>query len=232
MEAPELRALLVEDDAKLARLTCDYLEQNGVRVSWVAEGRSALESARSAEFDVIVLDLMLPDIDGFDVCREIRAHSSVPIIAVTARVEVEDRVRGLDLGADDYLTKPYSARELLARIHALSRRLAKDRPGTTIRAGRISVDTGNYSVTLDGEPLALTSYEFMLLRALAENVGRVLTREQLLELTKGSTEDVFGRSIDVRISRLRQKLGDDSRQPRLLKTIRGTGYVLSAESRP
>jgi DNA-binding response OmpR family regulator len=182
------------------------------------------------DIDVVVLDLMLPGCDGFEVCREIRKSSHVPIIAVTARVEVADRVLGLELGADDYVTKPFSARELLARIHAVTRR-AQGKAGPAARelcVGRLRLDVASFSALLDGRPLLLTSYEFSLLRVLAENAGRVLSRERLLELAKGNADEAFDRSIDVRISRLRQKLGDDSRHPTLLKTVRGSGYVLAA----
>lgn len=228
MNAPRLNVLLVEDDAKIARLTRDYLEQHGVGVTVVGDGHSATREALRPDLDVVVLDLMLPGRDGFEVCKEIRTHSHVPIIVVTARVDVADRVLGLGLGADDYVTKPFSARELLARIHAVVRR-AQGRAGPERRAisvGNLTIDTGSQSATLAGQLLALTSYEFAILRVLAENEGRVLSRERLLELAKGNAEEAFDRSIDVRISRLRQKLGDDSRNPRMLKTIRGSGYML------
>jgi two-component system OmpR family response regulator len=176
-----------------------------------------------------VLDLMLPGRDGFEVCRALRQKSHVPIIAVTARIEVADRVLGLELGADDYMTKPFSARELLARIHALCRR-ARGQAGPAaqeLRIGRLVLDLASLSASLDGEPLSLTSYEFSLLRVLCENAGRVLSRERLLDLAKGNADEAFDRSIDVRISRLRHKLGDDPRHPTLLKTVRGSGYLLS-----
>ena len=223
--------LLVEDDPKLARLTRDYLEQHGVRVTHVSDGPSAIRVGLQPEFDAVVLDVMLPGVDGFEVCRELRKSSHVPIIAVTARVDVADRVLGLELGADDYVTKPFSARELLARIHAITRRAqGKAGPGAReIRVGRLVLDCGGLTAELDGQPLSLTSYEFALLRVFAEHPGRVLARERLLELAKGNADDAFDRSIDVRVSRLRQKLGDDSRHPRLLKTIRGSGYVLTPE---
>src|SRR5450432_2225738 len=222
MENARLKILVVEDDAKIARLTRDYLEQHGIDVTLVSDGIAASREALRPEFDAVVLDLMLPGKSGFEVCREIREHSHVPIIAMTARVE---------LGADDYVTKPFSARELLARIQAVVRR-AEGRAGPRareVRVGRVVVDSGSLRATLDGQILALTSYEFALLRALAENAGKVLTRERLLDLAKGNAEEAFDRSVDVRISRLRQKLGDDPRHPRLLKTVRGSGYMLVAE---
>ncbi len=229
-DRPELHVLLVEDDAKLARLTRDYLEQQGLRVTHVADGQTAIRAGLAPDIDVVVLDLMLPSVDGFEVCRALRRESHVPIIAVTARVDVADRVLGLELGADDYVTKPFVARELLARIHAVTRR-AQGRagpPAQKLRVGRLVLDLQGMSATLDGQPLSLTSYEFALLRVFAEHPGRVLARERLLELAKGNADDAFDRSIDVRVSRLRQKLGDDSRHPVLLKTIRGSGYVLTA----
>lgn len=231
MEGTRLKVLVVEDDAKIARLTRDYLEQHGFDITLVSDGVAATREALRPEFDAVVLDLMLPGKSGFDVCREIREHSHVPIIAVTARVEVADRVLGLELGADDYMTKPFSARELLARIQAVVRR-AEGRAGPRareVKVGRVIVDSASLRATLDGQLLALTSYEFALLRALAENAGKVLTRERLLDLAKGNAEEAFDRSVDVRISRLRQKLGDDPRHPRLLKTVRGSGYMLVAE---
>jgi len=223
---------LVEDDRKIAILTREYLENYGLSVDWVADGEAALESAERPDYDVVVLDLMLPNTDGFEVCRSIRRRSHVPIIVVTARVEVADRVLGLELGADDYVTKPFSARELLARIHALVRR-ARGRAGpqALLSAGNLTLDVQSCTATLEGRELALTSYEFALLRALAEHAGRVLSRERLLDLAKGGADEVFDRSIDVRISRLRHKLGDDSRQPKLLKTIRGSGYMLVGDAK-
>jgi two-component system OmpR family response regulator len=226
---PGIHVLLVEDDAKLARLTSEYLEHQGLTVTRVADGPSAIREGVRSEIDVVVLDLMLPGCDGFDVCRELRKTSHVPIIAVTARVEVADRVLGLELGADDYMTKPFAARELLARIHAVVRRV-RGKAGPAAReltVGSLVLDMAGLSASLDGRPLQLTSYEFALLRVLADHAGRVLSREQLLELAKGNADEAFDRSIDVRISRLRHKLGDDSRNPVLLKTIRGSGYMLT-----
>jgi len=228
-EAP-IRVLLVEDDDKLARLTCRYLEQHAVIVSCVADGAAAVREALQGAFDAVLLDLMLPGKGGIEVCRELRAQVDVPIIMVTARDEEADRVLGLESGADDYVTKPFSARELLARVRAQVRR-ARGQAGPRARllhAGRIAIDLAGVRATLDGNLLPLTGYEFALLRALVERAGRVLTREQLLELASGNAEDAFDRSIDGHISRLRHKLGDDPRHPTILKTVRGSGYVLAA----
>lgn len=232
MDSLPIRVLLVEDDRKIATLTREYLENYGLTVDWVADGTLAAERAERPDYDAIVLDLMLPGTDGFEVCRRVRERSHVPIIVVTARVEVADRVLGLELGADDYVTKPFSARELLARIQAVVRR-ARGRagPSASVLVGGLLLETQSCRATLEGRELSLTSYEFALLLALAEHAGRVLSRERLLDLAKGGADDVFDRSIDVRVSRLRQKLGDDPRQPRLLKTIRGSGYMLVGDSK-
>jgi DNA-binding response OmpR family regulator len=226
-----LLALLVEDDVRLATLTREYLEGHGVAVVDVADGRRGLSEALNGRYDVVLLDLMLPGKDGLEVCREVRARSDVPIIVLTARGEEADRVMGLELGADDYLAKPYSPRELLARIRAVTRR-AKGRAGPAqgiVRVGSLHIDPAARAVQLDGREIHLTGYEFALLEALARRAGRVLTREQLMELARGNAEDAFDRSIDVHVSRLRQKLGDDPKHPRLIKTVRGSGYVLAGE---
>lgn len=199
-------------------------------VTWAADGCEGLTEAIRNSYDVVLLDVMLPGRDGLQVCRELRARRDVPIIMVTARGEEADRVLGLEIGADDYLPKPFSSRELLARIRAHVRR-ARGRAGPPlmpVRIGRLSIDPAGLRATLDGRELPLTGYEFALLRVLAERAGRVLSREQLLDLVKGSAEEAFDRSVDVHISRLRQKLGDDSKQPRILKTVRGAGYLLAA----
>jgi DNA-binding response OmpR family regulator len=226
-----LLVLLVEDDLRLARLTREYLESHGVLVEHVADGRRGLEEASRGRFDAVLLDLMLPGKDGLEVCRELRARSDVPILVLTARGEEADRVLGLELGADDYLAKPFSPRELLARIRAVVRR-ARGRAGpsrATVQVGPLRLDPAARRATLDGEEIALTGYEFALLEALARRAGRVLSREQLMELAKGSAEDAFDRSVDVHVSRLRQKLGDDPKRPRLIKTVRGSGYLLAGE---
>ena len=224
------RVLLIEDDDRLAQLTARYLESHGVAVTWVADGRDGLAEALKGQADVIVLDLMLPRLSGLELCRELRARLDVPLIMVTALGEEADRVLGLESGADDYLPKPFSARELLARIRALVRR-ARGRVGPSaeraLAAGGLVLNPKDYSASLDGRPLRLTTAEFHLLRAFAERPGRVLSREQLLDLTKGSADEAFDRSIDAHISHLRQKLGDNPKNPRLLKTVRGIGYLLT-----
>lgn len=223
------RVLLVEDDRALREVTAHNLAGAGYAVDAVGDGEAALEACAQRRFRVVVLDLMLPGCDGFEVCRALRQASHVPIVAVTARVEVADRVLGLELGADDYMTKPFAARELLARIHAVTRRARGKAgpPARELRVGNLLLDVAGLSASLDGRSLNLTSYEFAILRVLAEHVGRVLSRERLLELAKGNADEAFDRSIDVRISRLRHKLGDDSRHPVLLKTVRGSGYMLT-----
>jgi DNA-binding response OmpR family regulator len=229
---PAALVLLVEDDLRLAALTREYLESHGLAVFHVADGRRGLEEALSGRYDAVLLDLMLPGKDGLEVCRELRARSDVPVIVLTARGEEADRVMGLELGADDYLAKPFSPRELLARIRAVTRR-ARGRAGPergVIRVGRLHLDPGTRSVRVDGREVTLTGHEFSLLEALARRAGRILSREQLIELAGGSPEDAFDRSVDVHVSRLRQKLGDDPKRPRLIKTVRGAGYLLAGEA--
>ena len=230
---PTLSALLVEDDLRLARLTIEYLSGHGVAVTHVTDGTRGLEEARRRRHDVVLQDLMLPGVDGLSVCRQIRERSDVPIVVLTARGEEADRVMGLELGADDYLAKPFSARELLARIRAVVRRSRGQAgpPEAVLRVGRLTVDAASRRATLDGREIALTGYEFDLLRALASHPGTVISRERLMELARGSAEEAFDRSIDGHVSRLRQKLGDNPRSPRLLKTVRGVGYVLAVESK-
>lgn len=226
-----LTVVLVEDDERLAKLTARYLESHGVTVTIVADGRDAVGRIVQSRPDVVLLDLMLPGMSGLDICREVRSRSDVPILMVTARGEEADRVVGLEGGADDYIAKPFSSRELLARIraHARRHRGATGPAKKTIQLGRLTIDADAMHATLDGASLALTTYEFMLLRALAERAGRVLSREQLVDLVRGSAEEAFDRSVDVHVSHLRAKLGDDPRNPRLIKTVRGVGYMLALE---
>jgi len=229
---PALSVLLVEDDTRLAALTREYLEGHGLAVVHVTDGRRGLDEALRARFDAVLLDLMLPGKDGLEICRELRARSDVPILVLTARGEEADRVLGLEMGADDYLAKPFSPRELLARIRAVTRR-ARGRTGPSresVQVGTLLLDPAARRVTLGGAEIELTGYEFALLEALARRAGRVLSREQLMELARGTAEEAFDRSIDVHVSRLRQKLGDDPKHPRLIKTIRGAGYLLAGEA--
>lgn len=224
----DLNLLFIEDDVRLARFTVEYLERREVSITHVTDGEQGLREALRHAYDAVLLDLMLPARDGVSVCREIRAHSDVPILMVTARIDEVDRVLGLEIGADDYVLKPFSPRELLARIRAAVRRArGVVGPFSILRAGPLSLSASSMTATLDGRPLELTPYEFRILRVLAEHRGHVLTREQILDLAKGSAEDAFDRSIDVRISRLRQKLGDDPRRPSIIRTVRGAGYVLT-----
>jgi DNA-binding response OmpR family regulator len=231
MEAiqPQLVVLYVEDDERLARLTARYLESHAVRVTVAPDGAAGIREALRLRPDVILLDLMLPAVDGLEVCRQLRTRIDTPIIMVTARGEESDRVLGLEGGADDYVGKPFSSRELLARIRAQARR-ARGRAGPSdqsIDVGELRIDPAGMRATLGERELILTTYEFSLLRVLAERAGRVLGREQLIDLVRGNAEESFDRSIDVHISHLRQKLGDDPRNPRLLKTVRGVGYMLA-----
>ncbi|MDB4952531.1 MAG: Phosphate regulon transcriptional regulatory protein PhoB [Myxococcales bacterium] len=224
-----IKVLLVEDDARLAQLTQRYLESHGVMVSISPDGIEGQAEALRRQYDCVVLDLMLPGRDGIEVCRQLRGRIDVPIIMVTARGEESDRVLGLEVGADDYVTKPFSPRELLARIRANVRR-SRGQVGPqheTIEVGTLVLDPAKMTVSLDGKSIDVTAYEFAILRALAQNPGRVLSREQLLDLAKGSADLSFDRSIDVHVSRLRAKLGDDSRSPKILKTVRGAGYMLA-----
>jgi two-component system response regulator RstA len=228
---PLINVLLVEDDEKLATLTKDYLVRYGVAVTVAVTGEAALVEALGGSFDVILLDVMLPGLSGLDVCQQLRRNSDVPIIMITARGEEADRVLGLEMGADDYMPKPYSARELLARIRATVRRV-RGQLGpkkNLVTVGRLVLDPGSLEAKLGGKVLDLTGYEFLLLFALVEKAGRVLSREQLMELARGSAEEAFDRSIDVHVSRLRQKLGDDPRKPKLIKTVRGVGYQYLTE---
>ncbi|MBI5445642.1 MAG: response regulator transcription factor [Deltaproteobacteria bacterium] len=227
---PIIDLLLVEDDARLASLTREYLGRHDVVVTVEPDGNRGLRSALAHRYDVVLLDLMLPGRSGMEVCQRLREQSDVPIVMVTARGEEADRVLGLELGADDYVAKPFSPRELLARIRAVVRR-ARGQAGPRRRPfaqGGLLLDPASRAAELDGRTLELTSYEFDLLHALAERAGRVISREQLMELARGNAEEAYDRSIDVHISRIRSKLGDDPRNPTFLRTVRGVGYQFLA----
>ena len=231
---PEIRIVYVEDDDRLARLTTQYLKSHRIDVHVVSRGDLAVAEVLRTRPDVVLLDLMLPGTDGLDVCRQLRARTDVAIIMVTARTEEADRVLGLEGGADDYVAKPFQSRELLARIRAQARR-ARGESGPRperITIGNLVIDATMMQVTVSGKPISLTTSEFALLHALAQRPGRVLGREQLLQLLHGSAEEAFDRSIDVVVSRLRHKVEDDPRNPRMLKTIRGAGYMLAPGDGP
>jgi len=228
------RILLVDDDARLAGMVSEYLGQAGFRVTIAADGRAGLEQLAREAFDALVLDLMLPDIDGLEVCRQVRASGSVaaeiPILMLTARGDALDRVVGLELGADDYLPKPFEPRELLARLRAVMRRRRRggaDTAADVLRFGRLEIDRGSRVARVDGEARPLTAYQFALLEALAGHAGRVLTREAIMDLVKGEQLEAFDRSIDVHVSRIRQAIEDDPKRPRRIITVRGAGYVFA-----
>ena len=221
------RILLIEDDPRLAEMVSEYLGQAGFRVTHAADGRSGLALHARDPFDALVLDLMLPDMDGLQVCRELRARSATPVLMLTARGDATDRIVGLEMGADDYLPKPFEPRELLARLRAILRRGAPDTAPQVLRFGRMDIDAGARAVRVDGTEKALTSYQFELVCALAQNAGRVLSRETLMDLVKGAPLEAFDRSIDVHISRIRAAIEDDPKKPRRIVTVRGAGYVFA-----
>ena len=219
--------LVVDDEIRIIKLVRDYLERAGYTVLDASDGETALHLAHAERPDLIVLDLMLPGVDGLDVCRRLRQVSGVPIIMLTARVEEADRIVGLELGADDYITKPFSPRELVARVRATLRRATGEvGPTSVVRAGSLELDTAALTTTLDGEAIDLTPTEFQLLVTLARQPGRIFNREQLLESVHGIAFDGFDRSIDSHIKNLRRKIEEDPRHPRLIQTVYGVGYRL------
>src|SRR5262245_24658201 len=219
--------LIIEDDERLSAMVAQYLQEAGFRVSARAEAAGGLSALERDPYDALVLDLMLPDLDGFEVCRRVRARSDVPILMLTARGEETDRIVGLELGADDYLAKPFSPRELLARLRAILRRRARPEPGACLTIGRLEIDRDARTLKLGGEPRSLTGHQFELLWVLAQHAGRVLSRERLMELVRGESLEAFDRSIDVHISRIRAAIEDDPAHPRRVLTVRGAGYVFA-----
>lgn len=221
------RILLIEDDKRLAEMVSNYLSEAGFATAIARNGASGIALHDREPFDLLVLDLMLPDMDGLDVCRRIRETSQTPILMLTARGDAMDRVVGLEMGADDYLPKPFEPRELLARLRALLRRAKSERKPDVLRFGRLEIDAGARQVRLDSEERALTSYQFALLLALAQNAGRVLSRDALMTLVKNESLEAFDRSIDVHVSRIRAAIEDDPKKPKRVITVRGTGYVFA-----
>ncbi|MCK6423565.1 MAG: response regulator transcription factor [Burkholderiaceae bacterium] len=222
--------LLIDDDTRLTAMLHDYLQGAGCRVSVaadLAQGRAAL---LRESFDALILDLMLPDGDGLDLTRELRADArwrSLPLLMLTARGEPMDRILGLELGADDYLPKPFEPRELLARLKALLRRAVPHEDDALLRFGRLEIDVNARQVRVDGRVRELTSYQFDILLVLAQGAGRVLSRDQIMDALKGHPMEAFDRSIDVHVSRIRAAIEDDPKTPRRILTVRGAGYVFA-----
>lgn len=227
--------LIIDDDKTLSGMVADYLRQGAFEVDvapTATAGLTAISRAAASgrAYDALVLDLMLPDMDGLEVCRRIRASEDLPILMLTARGDETDRIVGLEVGADDYLPKPFNPRELLARLKAILRRARPTDAAPAARViqfGRLEIDPGARMVRIEGEERIVTSYQFDLLVALATHAGRVMSREALMDLVKGEELDAFDRSIDVHISRIRAAIEDDPKHPRRIITVRGSGYVFA-----
>lgn len=224
------RILMIDDDARLGAMVAEYLGAAGLRVALAGDAASGLARLAREPVDAVILDVMLPDLDGFETLKRLRTQSDVPVLMLTARGDATDRVVGLELGADDYLPKPFEPRELLARLRAILRRRASGgRPADVLRFGRLEIDRGARVARVDGGERPLTGYQFALLLALAEHAGRVLTRDQLMDLVTGEALEAFDRSIDVHVSRIRAAIEDDPKKPRHILTVRGAGYVFTRD---
>ena len=222
--------LVVDDEPRIVQIARDYLERGGFRVVTAGDGRSALSLARSAKPDLVVLDLALPGLDGLDVTRALRKESELPIIMLTARADEADRLVGLELGADDYVVKPFSPKELVARVRAVLRRWDGARTGTgVVHAGDLVLDVPRMHATLGGRALSLTATEFQLLAVMARQPGRVFTRGQLLDAVRGADAEAYERAIDAHIKNIRRKVEPDPHQPRYLLTVHGIGYKVAEE---
>jgi len=222
------RLLMIDDDARLAAMVRDYLAASGFIVDIAGDLANGVAAVRASAPELLILDLMLPDGDGLDLCRRLRAEGvGMPILMLTAKGDPIERVIGLEIGADDYLPKPFEPRELLARVRALLRRSLGAPASQAMRFGRLEVDRAARAVRVDGQARSLTSHQFDLLVALAERAGRVLTREQLMDLVRGEALEAFDRSVDVHIARIRAAIEDDPRHPKRIITVRGAGYVFA-----
>jgi len=219
--------LVVDDERRIAEIARDYLQHAGFGVILAADGRAALARARSDRPDLVVLDLGLPNIDGLDVAKTLRRESDVPIIMLTARVDESDRLIGLGVGADDYIAKPFSPRELVARVQAVLRRARGGSQGDVIHIGDLTIDIPRLTVTRGSTPIDLTTTEFQLLSTMARHPGRIFTRAQLLDAVRGVEVDAFERAIDAHIKNVRRKLERDSRRPRYVLTVYGVGYKVA-----
>jgi DNA-binding response OmpR family regulator len=221
------RILLIDDDEKLGELLKAYFQRFDMHLDNAVRPSEGLLKIQRDKPDLVILDGMLPEQDGFDVCRTIRKTSSIPVVMLTARGDVTDRIVGLEIGADDYLSKPFEPRELVVRIQNVLRRsrAAEEENSKLLRFGSLQVDTERRTAELDGSPLDLTTMEYQLLVLFASNPGRTFNRDEILNELRGIDAQLFSRSVDILVSRLRQKLGDTSRQPRFIKTVWGTGYA-------
>ena len=231
--------LIVDDEPEIRRLLVDYLVRNGFEALAARDGRDMWQALERHAVDLLVLDLMLPDADGLTLCRDLRARSNLPVLMLSARGEEADRIVGIEMGADDYLVKPFNPRELLARIKSILRRTRalppnlRPEPVRCLRFAGWCLDTAERLLTApDGVATPLSGGEFRLLRILLEHPNRVVTREQLIEMIHGREAEAYDRAVDVQVSRLRHRLRDDNREPQLIKTVRGEGYVLAASVEP
>ncbi len=228
------RVLMIDDDASLAEMVGEYLRASGLAFASRPDAASGLRALEEESYDALLLDVMLPDLDGFEICRRVRQSSSIPIIMLTARGEETDRIVGLEIGADDYLPKPFNPRELLARLRAVLRRVHSDAGNgapAPLRFGTLEIDRAARVVRLDGEERPLTAHQYDMLCLLAESAGRVLSRDQIMQQLKGHNLEAFDRSIDTHVSRIRAAIEANPKKPRRLLTVRGAGYVFARDLR-
>jgi len=235
----KMKILIVDDDTKLCRLVADYLEPMGYDVAAAHDGAQGLQMILEGDYQAVILDVMMPRMDGFEVLKRLRQESDIPVLMLTARGDETDRIVGLEMGADDYLPKTFSSRELLARLRAVTRRYAvsEQRAASAakdqvLKFGQLEIEQSSRTVRLNGKPLKLTPIEYDLLVFLARSAGRVLTRDQLLDAAAGREYEVFDRSVDVHISSLRRKLGEDPRNPAFIRTVRAVGYMFRNPEEP